>query len=485
MVQVDSDDEDLKAAIALSLQEMSPNHQIPQQGKGHEQDFHQQTAVAPSLDRQQSYGISGLDRRADEAARLDRLKRKRGKEEISPPPVSRNVRTMSKLDNAALGGSENFAVPSVEPTSASTRDAENIYYDGIVKKTWVFGYSRSQDIKIEEIFQKNELQAAVLSSFMWDMDWLFSKLNTNRTKFVLVMQAKDSETQQQYRAETAAVKNLRLCFPPMPGQVNCMHSKLMLLFFEHRLRVAVPTANLTRYDWGETGVMENSVFIIDLPKLSEDQQPVETSFSKSMLHFAQAMGLQNDVVEKLKLFDFSKTRNLGFVHSIGGVHEEQEWMRTGLCGLGMSIQQLGLRTRRPLNVDFVASSIGSLTDDFLRSLYLAAQGDNGLAAYTYRNPKQPLANVDDERWFRIGRDESQQWTNRFKAYFPTQDTVESSKGGADSAGTICFQKHWWNKPDFPRHIMKDCISRRDRLLMHNKVSKQIHSFRGFNLDSLR
>lgn len=44
----------------------------------------------------------------------------------------------------------------------------------------------------------------------------------------------------------------------MDGQVNCMHSKLMLLFHSKYLRIVVPTANLIPYDWGEGGgVMEN------------------------------------------------------------------------------------------------------------------------------------------------------------------------------------------------------------------------------------
>lgn len=44
----------------------------------------------------------------------------------------------------------------------------------------------------------------------------------------------------------------------MEGQVNCMHSKLMLLFHPDYLRIAVPSANLVPYDWGEGGgVMEN------------------------------------------------------------------------------------------------------------------------------------------------------------------------------------------------------------------------------------
>lgn len=36
-----------------------------------------------------------------------------------------------------------------------------------------------------------------------------------------------------------------------------MHSKLQLLKFPKYLRIVIPSANLTDYDWGETGVMEN------------------------------------------------------------------------------------------------------------------------------------------------------------------------------------------------------------------------------------
>lgn len=51
---------------------------------------------------------------------------------------------------------------------------------------------------------------------------------------------------------------IRLCFPPMDGEVNCMHSKLMLLFHANHLRIVIPSANLDPYDWGEKGgVMEN------------------------------------------------------------------------------------------------------------------------------------------------------------------------------------------------------------------------------------
>jgi len=45
------------------------------------------------------------------------------------------------------------------------------------------------DIKLEEVLQKDTLHTAVLSSFIWDMEWLFSKLD-DKTKTILVMQAK-------------------------------------------------------------------------------------------------------------------------------------------------------------------------------------------------------------------------------------------------------------------------------------------------------
>lgn len=50
--------------------------------------------------------------------------------------------------------------------------------------------------------------------------------------------------------------HVRFCFPPM-GVHGAMHAKIQLLKFTDYLRIVVPSGNLTRYDWGETGVLEN------------------------------------------------------------------------------------------------------------------------------------------------------------------------------------------------------------------------------------
>lgn len=64
------------------------------------------------------------------------------------------------------------------------------YPEGIVKKTWARGYPRQgDDIKIEEVLQKNDLELAILSGFQLDPEWIQSKLAIH-TKVIWVLQAK-------------------------------------------------------------------------------------------------------------------------------------------------------------------------------------------------------------------------------------------------------------------------------------------------------
>lgn len=63
---------------------------------------------------------------------------------------------------------------------------------GVVKKTWAYGYPREDDIKIEEVFQKADLELAVLSAFQVEPEWVESKLNQT-TKIIWVLQAKNEQ----------------------------------------------------------------------------------------------------------------------------------------------------------------------------------------------------------------------------------------------------------------------------------------------------
>src|SRR5579862_3637096 len=148
------------------------------------------------------------------------------------------------------------------------------------------------------------------------------------------------EQRQRYLQDSAHISNLRLCFPPMPGNVNCMHSKLQLLFHPSHLRVVVPSANLTPYDWGEDGKMENvgsltlpdplslnskhvlilqMVFMVDLPRLPHGRvADVEdlTFFGKELVYFLRAMVIDEAAIEGVLKFDFTGTSELAFVHTM-------------------------------------------------------------------------------------------------------------------------------------------------------------------------
>ncbi|KAL4941455.1 hypothetical protein BDV06DRAFT_194538 [Aspergillus oleicola] len=466
----DEDDEDLKAAIALSLQASGGQIESSKPDIA-SAPAPEQIAEPQAKDQSQPEstggGFQGLDRKKMEEERLARLAKRKAEEspaieqrEIKQPRVEHQQNTSSLQAASVPSSSTPSFVPSIQ------------FPAGTVKKTFAFGHRRSgDDIKIEEVLQSGDLELAVLSSFMWDIDWLFSKVDLTKNRLLLVMQAETEAKRRQYTEETESIKSLRLCFPPMDGQISCMHSKLMLLFHPGYLRIAVPTANLTPFDWGEEGgLMENSVFLIDLPKKDASTlSGSNTNFHNDLVYFLEATTLHENIIAKLENFDFSKTAKFAFAHTIGGSHSGTSWQRTGYCGLGRSVRSLELRTDKPVNLNFVTSSLGHLNSDFMRCLYFAAQGDNGLTELTLRTTKSfPAKSPSDPRRL-IHASTADEWKDRVRVYYPSQETIHRSKGGPNAAGTICFQEKWLDSGKFPKHVLRDCVSGREGLLMHNKI----------------
>jgi len=61
------------------------------------------------------------------------------------------------------------------------------------------------------------------------------------------------------------------------------------------------------------------VFLIDLPRLDEEDRTSTDSmtfFGNELIHFIEAMGLQQEVIQSVYKFDFSETKGLAFVHSM-------------------------------------------------------------------------------------------------------------------------------------------------------------------------
>ncbi|WAO91028.1 Hypothetical protein NCS54_00847800 [Fusarium falciforme] len=448
------EDEALRYAIALSLQEQEnqdqqTSSQVPPA-----------SASSASSSRRNGTGSGGasfdllsLDRKKMEQERLQRLAKRRRSPldeddddvvEVPPPKRKTPVEPSRSL-------------PRPSPPSSSPP-----FPGGVVKRTWARGYPRtSEDIKIEEVFQKDRLELAVLSSYQWDDEWLLSKIDLRRTKLLLVAYAADESQKREMQSNTPP--GIRFCFPAMNGP-GAMHSKLQLLKYPDYLRVVVPTANLVPYDWGETGVMENMVFLIDLPKLeaSVDHQP--THFSTELGRFLSETGVGAGMVSSLSNYDFSRTKHLGFVYTIPGGHVGDSLKRIGYCGLGNSVASLGLATDDPVEVDIVCASLGSLNYDLVGAMYNACRGDDGLAEYKSRIGRTGAAakNKSSSPWATKLKD-------RFRIYFPTDETVAQSRGGRMAAGTICVQPKWWRSPTFPTELVRDCVNTREGLLMHSKM----------------
>ena len=60
------------------------------------------------------------------------------------------------------------------------------------------------------------------------------------------------------------------------------------------------------------------VFLIDLPPLKKKTTFTPTPFSTELFRFLRALGLDDRLVSTLEKYDFSETRNYGFVHTMCG-----------------------------------------------------------------------------------------------------------------------------------------------------------------------
>ncbi|KAK4137315.1 phospholipase D/nuclease [Trichocladium antarcticum] len=500
----DDEDEDLRIAIALSLGQdpgkrpggpgkpgpidLTQDDDSTDSGDGEGGDGEDAKGVVPadpaaSKTSAQKPAVPagpmlsdlGLDREKMEEERLARLLSKRKASALGDAPPSRQAqrpRTAagppSLLSRAAPAetGMPAVSMANTAVSSGAVVRSALPFPAGVVKKTWAYGQPRrGDDIKIEEVLQKHQLQLAVISSFQWDEAWMLSKIDVARTKLVLIAFA-TGEAQKEEMRNNVPRDRIRFCFPPMQA-MGSMHSKLQLLKYETYMRIVVPTGNLMSYDWGETGTMENMVFLIDLPKLQTAEQRDAQQmppFGEELSYFLRAQGLDEKLVSSLRNYDFSETSRYNFVHTIPGSHTADDaWRRTGYCGLGRAVNALGLSSPNPIEMDIVCASLGAVNYSLLGALYHACQGDSGLKEYNSRTSGRKGKNgtsADDTP--NTIRDHS-------RVYFPSSETVQQSKGGRNGAGTICFQARWWKAESFPHDVLRDCRSTRPGVLMHSKV----------------
>lgn len=209
-------DSDLERALQLSLQEqeslLSPSPPAHKETRriieakeveeieevNEVEELQPNKDVKPAEQPSAIYGILGMDRKKQEEERLARLAKKRKAENASLSAPAERESKVTKVDHDDTKGKSTAAPPKppqpdiinlVQSDSESPLDFPN----GVVRKTWASRCDRASDIKIEEVFQSSDIELAILSSFKWDMDWLFSKFKNPGTRFYLIMGAKGED----------------------------------------------------------------------------------------------------------------------------------------------------------------------------------------------------------------------------------------------------------------------------------------------------
>lgn len=176
----DDDTGDLKRAIAMSLGEAEV-FKSP--------DTKSETVDPPNMT---AFGSMLLDRKKMEEERQARIaQRKRPGDSLSEEaPNPQRPRLACKAITQGLTGQG----PKVKPLTSNNipSTCSLPFAKGAVKKTWAYGCERNGDeIKADEVFQKDQLKLAVLASYQWDDDWLLSKIDISRTRLICVAYARD------------------------------------------------------------------------------------------------------------------------------------------------------------------------------------------------------------------------------------------------------------------------------------------------------
>lgn len=320
------DDEDLKRAIALSLQEVPEVARVQGPGTAPEQppptntktmaELTPQAATSGNVSASVTSNTFAMNRKVMEEKRLKRLEERKRKRTRSADRPSKQVAKPQASD-------------VLEDSAKSQRQTDEVlqYPKGAVKRTSAIGFPRTDDITIDELLEAPIVNIAVISSFQWDAEWLSRKLSHIKVKQHWVMNARDAETQARWRQELAecGIPNLRIHFPPMNPAVGNAHSKYMLLVSEKKLRVVITSANMEPVYWGEAlnhwqpAVLENSVFIVDCPRRTDGavgSMKDLTPFGKELVHFLEAQQLDQLIIKGVLKFDFTETAHLAFVHSM-------------------------------------------------------------------------------------------------------------------------------------------------------------------------
>ncbi|TPX59436.1 hypothetical protein PhCBS80983_g02443 [Powellomyces hirtus] len=267
------------------------------------------------------------------------------------------------------------------------------YPGGFTSMTYVDGSLPGSCLRFEDLVVRKHLQRAVLSGFQVDHNWLMSKLPTST----------------------------KICF----------------------LRFVVTSANLVDYDWEQ---QENVIWVQDFPIPEEDSHPPPSDFSKDLEEILSAMEVPANVRLAVMKADFSSAK-AKLCFSRPGSFSGSSLLMYGHLRLSEIVKELAIQSlerHQETMVTYQTSSLGALSPSWIKEFHRSACG------------KRPASTEADA-------------IPLTEILFPSSATVAKSKLGPNGAGTICFARKAWERPDFPQQVLRNSVSKRPGTLSHSKI----------------
>ncbi|PAV15621.1 phospholipase D nuclease [Pyrrhoderma noxium] len=478
---------DLQAAIEASKQTTASSSKVAQK-----EDY---TPRISDETKQNTSGSSGLqsERSKMEQERLERLKRNRQQSEaptlsaqesknlaIPPSKKPRNSSSYQTPRQATQGQTESSSKTSTsQPSKGKERtitsnnidgSPDDLFWDGELRQTGNrFAENETRPtLRLTNIIgSKKDITFAILSSFSNDINWLYGFFDQS-TPIILVNQPGQNKNTEVKRL----ANNMLMAMPFMRNGWGVMHIKLLLLFYKDgRLRVVIPTANFMDYDWRD---IENSVWVQDIPmrKSVIRHDPKAKDFAGTLQRVLHKL---NVPVALSKLLDGDNFPDLP-IESISELRMRWDWSNVkaklvaSLAGRYEGWDQIELTGHPALAVAIKELGAGPVPRG--KELELEYQGSS-IGSYTKKWMNEfycSARGISARSWL----DESKKQRKMLswppiKIIFPSLQTVEDSISGYSGATTMFCKKAQWESKDFPRHLFHDSNSKRARVMMHSKM----------------
>ncbi|KAK0231472.1 tyrosyl-DNA phosphodiesterase-domain-containing protein [Armillaria fumosa] len=469
-------DDEIRGAITLSLQESQAKAKSPQQFL--------ETIVISSDDEDDEQMLQGM--------RASQAEVSKGREapafqssflteraQLEKERQERQQRYLQATGKTKAAKNDNDdEIQIMEPsTSQNTKTSsstpipltDQLFFEGEIRPTATRLAEPRQDRKAtfrltEILGPKSDISFAILSTYAHDISWIYQFFE--REVPVIFVAHGESEGMRNI------LPNWIKTVPKLIGPYGCMHMKFMIIFYKTgRLRVAISTANLVPFDYRD---IENVVWLQDIPPRGTPiaNDPKADDFPATMQRVLHGVNVRRALelmvrehpnlplrrIEDLRSrWDFGKVKVL-LVPSLAGKHDGwSEVTLTGHTRLMMAIRNLGLRTKkgkaaRKLDIEYQGSSIGTYTTQWVNEFFYSARGES------------PQDYLDDSK------------TKRAKLpyppleiIFPSKTTVQESALGVQGGGTMFCRKAQWSGKNFPRDRFYDSKSLAGPVLMHTKM----------------